>query len=405
MTARQQSSAPWPLEHAQQALLAQARPVADTEVCRLQDSDGRVLAQDLVSPIDVPGFDNSAMDGFALNLGGLETPGEFTVVQRIVAGQTGSPLLPGQAARIMTGAAIPEGCDVVVPQEDTAVVGDKVQVRCTVQLGRHIRRRGEDIARGQVVLVSGTAIKAKHLGLAASVGVERLKVFRRLKVGLFWTGDELLEPGQALRPGMIYNTNRYALGSLLKSLGCEITDYGTVRDDATATRQALAKAAADNDVILTSGGVSVGEEDHVKAAVTALGELAVWKVAIKPGKPFAFGRVGQADFIGLPGNPVSAYVTFMLLAAPFIRCRQGRTDCYPRRLQAMAGFEWLSKTREFVRVVQDYDEDDRPVLKLSSSRQGAAAMTSIALADGLADIQPGEPVRPGQWVAYYPLQD
>ncbi|AWB35903.1 molybdopterin molybdenumtransferase MoeA [Orrella marina] len=399
------------VEQAQTELVRLARVMTDTESCSLSACDGRVLAKGLVSPIAVPGFDNSAMDGYALNLSGLpDMPDQFKVVARIAAGQAGGSLPAGMAARIFTGAPVPDGCDVVVPQEETdsetGPQGDWVRIKSPVRPGQHVRRRGEDIEQGQTILLPGTALLAKHLALAASVGVPTLDVYRSLKVGIFFTGDELVEPGSPLDEGQIYNSNRYAIGSLVRSLGCRLTDYGIVRDSREATLAMLERVSAENDVVITSGGVSVGEEDHVRAAVTQLGTLGVWQVAIKPGKPFAFGRIGQADFIGLPGNPVSAFVTFLLLANPFIKRRQGIEQCLPLRFEAVADFVWQSKgrKREFIRVSEAVDQSLSLRLKLSTPGQGAGVMSSIALADGLVDVPPGASIEPGSRVVYYPMR-
>ena len=394
------------MESAQAELMARARIVQESEHCALVSCDGRILFDRIDSPIDVPGFDNSAMDGYALHLPAqVCVPGIFRVVQRIAAGHSGETLQPGSAARIFTGAPVPPNADVVVPQEAVEVVGESIRIDGPIVAGQHIRRRGEDIHTGQPVLARGTLLQARHLALAASIGVPQLIVHRRLKVGVFFTGDELVEPGDLLTDGAIYNSNRYGIGSLIRGLGCELTDYGVVRDNALATLAMLQKASAENDVIITSGGVSVGDEDHVKAAVMQLGQLDIWQVAIKPGKPFAFGRVGQADFIGLPGNPVAAFVTFFLLAAPFIRRRQGMNCCLPIKFEALSNFSWTAKgrKREFVRVREHIGQDMRLTLDLSSSNQGAGMVTSIAMADGLVDVGPNMQIVPGDRVVYYPM--
>lgn len=395
------------MEQAQAELIAQARVMGATDTCALSACDGRVLARELVSPIAVPGFDNSAMDGYALNRSGTScSTDRFEVVARIAAGQAAGPLPAGMAARIFTGAPVPAGCDAVVPQEDTELENGVVRLLAPVVPGQHVRRKGEDIAQHQTILTPGMVLQARHLALAASVGVPVLKVYRRLRVGIFFTGDELVEPGLPLGEGAIYNSNRYALGSLVRGLGCDLTDYGIVRDSRDATLAMLEKASAENDVVITSGGVSVGEEDHVRAAVMHLGSLAIWQVAIKPGKPFAFGRIGQADFIGLPGNPVSAFVTFLLLANPFIKRRQGVMQCLPLRFEAIADFAWKAKgrKREFIRVSELMDESLTMRLRLSTPSQGAGVMSSIALADGLVDVPPGGSIEPGCRVVYYPMR-
>ena len=286
-------------EQAREQLLGCAKSLNTTEMLPILQAQGRVLARAVVSPINVPGFDNSAMDGYALNIAHIDAlPETFAVVQRIAAGQTGAALAPNTAARIFTGAPVPEGANVVVPQENTQDDNGRLRLTQPIQLGQHIRRKGEDIAEQGLVLAEGQRLGAQHLAMLASIGVAQVEVFTALKVGVFFTGDELTEPGQPLKSGAIYNSNRYAINGLLKQLGCAVKDYGIVRDSAQATRDALAQAASENDVIITCGGVSVGEEDHVKGAVQALGSLDLWQISMKPGKPLAYGRVQQADFIG-----------------------------------------------------------------------------------------------------------
>ena len=266
-------------EEARERLLAAATPLSSLETLPLLQAQGRVLAQAVTSPLNVPGFDNSAMDGYALHVAGISAlPESFAVVQRIAAGQTGTALAANTAARIFTGAPVPEGSNVVVPQENTQEENGSIKLTQPIQLHQHIRRKGEDIAEGGLVLAAGQRLGAQHLAMLASIGVARVKVFAELKVGVFFTGDELTEPGEPLAPGAIYNSNRYAINGLLKQLGCAVTDYGIVRDSAQATREALQRAADANDVIINCGGVSVGEEDHVKGAVQALGSLDLWQI-------------------------------------------------------------------------------------------------------------------------------
>jgi len=383
-----------------------AEPTAQGSVGLLQ-AQGRVLAQTVTSPINVPGFDNSAMDGYALHIADMSAlPVDFEVVQRIAAGQTGGALAPNTAARIFTGAPIPEGCNVVVPQEHTTGSNDRISLTQPVHLHQHIRRKGEDITQGDVVLKTGQRMGPAQLAMLASIGVATVNVFEPLKVGVFFTGDELTEPGQPLAPGAIYNSNRYAINGLLKQLGCEVTDYGIVRDSAEATRDALKQASAENDIVMTCGGVSVGEEDHVKAAVLALGHLDLWQISMKPGKPLAYGKVGQADFIGLPGNPVSAFVTFLLIARPFLLKRMGTGDIALRYLTAEAGFNWPrpDKRREFLRVKLERDDAGRDTLKLWPN-QGSGVMSSLAWADGLVDLPAETVVHAGDQVQYLSISD
>lgn len=391
-------------DDARAKLLDAARAPSQTESLPLIHASGLVLSRPVISPINVPGFDNSAMDGYALSVADFATlPESYPVTQRIAAGQTGEPLGSGSAARIFTGAPVPPGCNAVVPQEHTQALDGQVRVTHPISPGQHIRLKGEDIAEGAAVLTPGQRLAPQHLALAASVGVGALDVFRRIHVGVLFTGDELTEPGKPLAPGAIYNSNRYAIVSLLHRMGCVVADYGIVRDSAQATREALSRAAAENDVIITCGGVSVGEEDHVKAAVQALGQLDLWQIAMKPGKPLAYGRVGNADFIGLPGNPVSAFVTFILLARPFLQKRMGMTVPGLTSLAATAGFDWLrpDRRREFLRV--RFDPAATPQILQLWPNQSSGVMSSVAWADGLVDVPASTTIRAGDTVRYIPL--
>ena len=394
-------------EDARQTLLASAAPRSTTETLPLLAALGRTLAQVILSPMNVPGFDNSAMDGYALNVLDVETlPAHFPVTQRIAAGQTGTPLAPNTAARIFTGAPVPEGANVVVPQEHTQDLEGSISLTHPIARMQHIRLKGEDIATGSLVLAAGQRLGAPQLAMLASIGVASATVFTPLKVGVFFTGDELTEPGQTLAPGAIYNSNRYAINALLAQLGCTVNDYGIVRDSAQATREALSQAASENDVIITCGGVSVGEEDHVKAAVMALGSLDLWQISMKPGKPLAYGRVGQADFIGLPGNPVSSFVTFLLMARPFLLKRMGAANTELKYLSATANFDWPKpdRRREFLRVKISHDASGSPVLDLWPN-QGSGVMSSLAWADGLIDLPAETKVARGDVVRYLSLSE
>lgn len=386
-------------------LLDQAQPYAPLETLPLTHCDGRVLAEQVIAPLAVPGFDNSAMDGYALHVADFSSlPAQWPITQRIAAGEVGAPLAAGTAARIFTGAPIPAGCNVVVPQEETEATGDQLRLLATLSPGQHIRRLGEDIALGSEVLTTGTRLGPQHLALAASLGIARLKVHAPLRVGLLCTGDELTPPGEPLPPGGIYNSNQFAIGALLRRLGCVVSDYGKVADTRADTVAALRLAGHENDVVISCGGVSVGEEDHVKAAVTELGQLDLWRIAIKPGKPLAFGKVGAADFIGLPGNPVSAFLTFALLARPFLLKRMGALAVQPSRLPLPAGFEWprADKRREFLRARLEQDGNGQTQVRLYPS-QGSAVMSGLAWADGLVDLPPGTTVKTGDTVHYLPL--
>ena len=397
-----------PLDEALEALLAQARPSGDTESVATFEADGRVLAEDLVSALQVPPQDNSAMDGYAVRLAEIADEGvPLPVSQRIPAGAAAEPLQPGTAARIFTGAPVPPGADAIVMQEDTEALDDgRVRILRVPAAGQWIRRSGEDITRGSTVLARGERLGPAALGLAASIGRDRVVVARRPRVALFSTGDELVMPGQvapeAMKPGAIYNSNRFFLRTLLQRLGCEVRDLGIVPDRRDATVAALRDAARDNDLILTSGGVSVGEEDHIKPAVQQLGSLDLWQISMKPGKPFAYGHVADAHFIGLPGNPVSSFVTFLLLVRPFLLKLQGATRLAPEAVHLPAHFDWPrpDKRREFVRVRRNATG----ALELFPN-QSSGVLTSTVWADGLVDIPAGLTIARGDLVRFLPLAE
>ncbi|AKM32104.1 molybdopterin molybdenumtransferase MoeA [Pandoraea faecigallinarum] len=396
-------------QEALDAVLAAARPLDRHETVDTLAANGRVLSADVVATLDVPPMDTSAMDGYAVrvaDLSGNETV--LPVSQRIPAGHTPQALAGGSAARIFTGAPVPPGADAVVMQEQCEARDDgTVVVRHTPVAGEFVNRQGADIRRDSVVLAAGTRLRAPALGLAASVGIAKLQVARRLRVAVFFTGDELTMPGEPLRAGSIYNSNRFVLRSLLENLGCEMTDYGIVPDNLAATRAILRDAARGNDLIITSGGVSVGEEDHVKPAVQAEGRLNLWQIALKPGKPLAYGEVNRANgetahFIGLPGNPVSSFVTFLLFVRPFILRLQGVTHVTPRRIAMRADFTQKKADRrnEFVRA----RINDRGGLD-AFPNQSSAVLTSTVWGDGLIDNPPGHRIEAGQTVAFLPFSD
>jgi molybdopterin molybdotransferase len=397
-----------PLDDALAALLAQAQPLAGTETVATFEADGRVLAEDLVSSLQVPPQDNSAMDGYAVRRAEIADEGvPLPVSQRIPAGAAPQPLQPGTAARIFTGAPVPAGADAIVMQEDTEALDDgRVRILRVPAAGQWIRRSGEDITRGSTVLARGERLGPAAQGLAASIGRDRLQVARRPRVALFSTGDELVMPGEvapeAMKPGAIYNSNRFFLRSLLLRLGCEVRDLGIVPDRREATVEALREAARDNDLILTSGGVSVGEEDHIKPAVQQLGSLDLWQIAMKPGKPFAYGKVADAHFIGLPGNPVSSFVTFLLLVRPFLLKLQGAARLAPVAVQLPAHFDWPrpDKRREFLRARRDAQGR----LELFAN-QSSGVLTSTVWADGLVDVPAGQAIARGDAVRFLPLAE
>ncbi|NBT55765.1 MAG: molybdopterin molybdenumtransferase MoeA [Betaproteobacteria bacterium] len=402
-----------PLDEALAELLGHAQALADHEEVSTFDADGRVLAQDLVSALQVPPQDNSSMDGYALRCADLTGPNPvLTVSQRIAAGASGAPLTAGTAARIFTGAPVPEGADAIVMQEDCELLpaeGDglsAIRLRKLPLPGQWIRRAGEDVTRGAVVLARGARLTPASLGLAASIGLDRLQVARRPRVALFSTGDELVMPGEVapeqMKPGSIYNSNRFFLRALLHRLGCDVSDLGIVPDRRDATLAALQLAAQEHDLILTSGGVSVGEEDHIKPAVQTLGRLDLWQIAIKPGKPFAYGRVQDAHFIGLPGNPVSSFVTFLLLVRPFLLKLQGALDLAPEIIALPAHFTWprADKRREFLRVRRNAAGG----LDLFEN-QSSGVLTSAVWGDGLVDNPPGQTIAPGDLVRFVPFSE
>lgn len=390
------------VEQALERLLAAARPVTDTEQVDTMQATGRVLAAAVVSSIDVPSLDNSQMDGYAVRTADVPAaPTTLRVSQRIAAGQVGTALQPGTAARIFTGAAIPAGADAVIMQEKCNADGDRVTLSEVPARGEAVRRTGSDISRGATVLAPGVRLKPQDCALAASAGAARLDVYRPLRVAVLFTGDELVMPGEPLPPGRIYNSNRFMLRGLLESLGCEVRDLGIVPDDLQRTRAALLQAAENADLIISSGGVSVGEEDHVKPAVQAEGALDLWQIAMKPGKPLAFGHVSDVPFIGLPGNPVSSFVTFVLFARPFIMRRQGRVESL-RTLALRADFDWLqtSRRREFMRA----RVNERNGLDVFPD-QSSAVLTSVVWASGLIDNPADHVIRAGDVVRFLPLSE
>lgn len=413
------------LDEALSDLLGRVEPLAAAEPVPVFEADGRVLAEDLVSELHVPPQDNSAMDGYAVRLADVGEAGVvLPVSQRIAAGHAAAPLKPGTCARIFTGAILPEGADAVVMQEDTREVGGDlhaVHIDARPLQGQWIRRAGEDVSRGSVVLARGERLSPASIGLAAGIGRAWVQVHARPRVALFSTGDELVMPGEVppaeMKPGTIYNSNRFFMRVLLQRLGCEVSDLGIVPDRREATVAALKTAADHHDLILTSGGVSVGEEDHVKPAVQQLGSLDLWQIAMKPGKPFAYGSVrrdaGAGDqqrlpchFIGLPGNPVSSFVTFLMLVRPFLLKLQGAAErywkpaCRPVMLPAHFSIAKADRRREFLRVRRNANGG----LDLYPN-QSSGVLTSTVWADGLVDNPAGATIAHGDLVPYLSLAD
>ncbi|MFN6961900.1 MAG: gephyrin-like molybdotransferase Glp [Rhodocyclaceae bacterium] len=399
-------------EEALDHLLAAASPVAEIRRLPLAAVRGRFLAEPVISSITVPPLDNSAMDGYAVRCADVPQPGvSLPVTQRIPAGSVGQPLEPGTAARIFTGAPIPPGADAVVMQErcEQGEAG-RVIIQQAPKPGMNIRRAGEDIMAGAEILPAGTRLGPAEIGLAATVGLAELPVRRRLRVALLSTGDELTEPGYPLPPGGIYNSNRHFLRALFENFGCEVTDAGHVPDTLEATRSALREAASEHDLIVTSGGVSVGEEDHVKPAVEAEGALSLWKIAIKPGKPLAFGHVrkvgagetARTAFVGLPGNPVSCFVTFLLFLRPYLLKRMGASvGALPvRQLVSASAWQKHEDRRHFLRA--RLTEDGRVELY---PNQSSGVLTSCVWADGLVDLPAGQTFAAGDMVRFIAFSD
>jgi molybdopterin molybdotransferase len=383
-------------------------PAAEAETVSTFDALGRVLAEEVRSTLDVPPADNSSMDGYAVRAAEVAQAGVvLPVSQRVPAGTPPAPLQPGSAARIFTGAQVPPGADAIVMQEQCEAVDGGVRINAVPQPCQWIRRRGEDVVAGAVVLAPGDRLTPQAMGLAASVGAAALRVARRPRVAVFSTGDELVMPGEPLKPGAIYNSNRFTLRGLIEALGCDCTDLGIVPDRLDATRDALRRAAEGHDLIVTSGGVSVGEEDHLKPAVQAEGQLDLWQIAMKPGKPLAFGEVrraggGTACFMGLPGNPVSSFITFLVAVRPVLLHLQGATAVQPRGLRLRADFDWPRPDRrqEFLRVRLN----ESGGLELFPN-QSSGVLTSAVWGDGVVDNPPGQAIRAGDAVRYLPFSD
>jgi molybdopterin molybdotransferase len=372
----------------------------------LREALGKVLAEAIEADIDVPGCAMSAMDGYAINTADLVANGTtcLPLTQRIAAGAAAEALIAGTAARIFTGAPIPAGADAVIMQEQVELGDAGISFTSRPASGSNIRPTGNDIQRGATILSLGCRLRAQDIGLAASVGRQTLPVFAAIRVGMFFTGDELVEPGETLGVGKIYDSNRYTLHGLLESMGCEIVDLGLVGDTLAATEEAMLRASSQADLVVTSGGVSVGEEDHVRIALEQLGELRLWRLGIKPGKPLAYGQINDTAFLGLPGNPVSVFATFCLFVCPVIQIMQGRSWRKPIALPVRADFDWPKpdSRREFLRARLATGADKQTLVQIYPN-QDSGVLTSTVWADGFVEIAENETVRAGELVNYLPF--
>ncbi|MFS2068201.1 gephyrin-like molybdotransferase Glp [Pseudomonas sp. CT11-2] len=378
-----------PVDEAISRLLDQAPPPPLAQKVHLDQAMGRVLAADIHCPVNLPAWDNSAMDGYALRAADLpQAGGWLTIGGRIAAGdQACSPLLAQQTVQIFTGAPLPPGADTVVPQERCRVEGERVWFP-PVSVGDHVRKEGEEVRRGHLLLKAGKRLRAQELGLLAGAGIARVEVYRPLQVCLLSSGNELREPGDSLAPGQIYNSNRYCLAALLRGWGVEVHDYGVMADELVASRHALSLASSECDLLLSSGGVSVGEEDHLKQAIEELGSVDFWRLAIQPGKPLAYGEVAGKPWIGMPGNPSGALITALVVVRPFLLRAQGVTDVLPVPLAVPAGFDWLqrNKRRQYLRARLTPGADGQLSVELHP-QQSSAMLTAACWADGLAVIE------------------
>ncbi len=394
-----------PLEDVITDLLAKASPTERTLTCHLDEALGKYLAVDICSSVDVPPAANSAMDGYAIKCSEIVADGVYEVSDRIPAGQVGNQLAVGTVARIFTGAPIPPGADAVVMQENTEIVngvGNQVKIKVVPSVSTNIRPRGQDISQGTTILKRGRKLGPQDLGLIASVGVAEIEVFEPLKIAIMSTGDELVEPAESLQPGQIYNSNRFVLAGLLKDLGMMVVDLGVIEDTQEATEEALRRGAKGSDCIITTGGVSVGEEDYVRTVVEELGQLEIWRIAIKPGKPLAFGEVHGTPIFGLPGNPVSAFVGFIMIAHPYLLACQGGTETENEFYLGEADFDFKGgRRKEYLRVRAEVSRD-RVLLK-KFSEQGSGVMSSVSWANALAEVEVDQHVRSGDKLRYLPL--
>ena len=394
-----------PVDDVLDKILKDITVTSDIKSLGINEALGCYLASDVNSPINVPPAANSEMDGYTFNARDSKmVAGElYEVSDRIPAGKVGKELIPSTLARIFTGAPIPPGADTVVMQENTTEIEGKIRIDELPDARQHVRPKGQDISAGDVILRRGDQLQPEDLGLAASVGLTSLDVFSPLKVAILATGDELVEPGNELAEGQIYNSNRFVLAGLLQKIGVQVIDLGFVKDTASAIRAALERGAKESDCILSTGGVSVGEEDHVKHVVEKLGSLSIWRLAIKPGKPLAYGEVQGTPFFGLPGNPVSVYVTFSIIARPYLIAMQGGNEPHAPYYYGTADFETAAgNRREYIRVRIEPDVSGEIRVRMFEN-QGSGILSSVSWANGLAEVEIGHHVRPGDRVKFYPL--
>jgi molybdopterin molybdotransferase len=378
------------LEQAGERVAALVAPVSGTETVSLAAADGRVLADAILAPLDLPPFANSAVDGYAVHFADLASSGptRLPLGGRVAAGADAAGLsMRGRAVRVFTGAPMPDGADTVFMQEDVTLDGEAVLLPPGLARGANARPAGEDIARGALAAAAGQRLRPQDLALLSALGVTQVTVRRRPRVAIFSTGDELTEPGQPLRPAAIYDANRALLRAMVARAGAEVVDLGILRDERAGLAQRLAEAARDCDLVLTSGGVSTGEEDHVKAALEQVGELAFWRIGIKPGRPVALGRIGTVPFIGLPGNPVAVFVTFAFVARVLIARLAGTAPVAPLSLPVRLGFAYRKKEgrREYVRVSLEPGPDGVQVAR-KHPQDGAGVLTSLTRTDGLVEL-------------------
>lgn len=394
-----------PVHDALELLLADVQPVNKVEPCQLNNALRRVLAENMISTINVPPRDNSAMDGYAVRSKDLASRSTLPIAQCIQAGHRAERLVAGTAARIFTGATVPPGADAVVMQEKCALADNHVTINEPVKAGQHIRRQGQDIAAGAQVLSVGTRLRAQELGLLASLGIAEVRTFATLRVAVLSTGDELAEPGTAAGPEQLYNSNRYTLRGMLDGMGCTVIDAGIVADDPVSTRATLRAAAERADIIISSGGVSVGEADHVKAAVEDQGKLRLWKLAMKPGKPLAYGRVANTPFFGLPGNPAAVFATFCIIVRPYLLRLQGVTSSVqPLQFKVVANFNWprAGSRQEYLRGHIGYSTTGDARVDIFDN-QSSGVLSSACWANCFVVLAPGQTLQSNESVTVIPF--